>query len=174
MDACESEGRLEGDARDDGTDVEGEDGRVHVYLVRMEDGRVIEYGKDRIWKPRREGILIRAVPSYIRRGEAFTTRGGVLAWCISVLLLDTSEGGERRKLEALACGTVRTMENLGLLQEPLEPTPVKLEFLEFLENTTLVNFGIVCKLCTLYERKYDGVLEADEDGPDPVEGERVS
>lgn len=66
------------------------------------------------------------------------------------------------------------MENLGLLQEPLEPTPIKLESLKFLENTTLVNVGIVSKLCTLYERKYDGVLEAGEDGPNPLEGERVS
>jgi len=66
------------------------------------------------------------------------------------------------------------MENLGLLQEPLEPTPVELESLEFFENTTLVNLGIVSKLCTLYEREYDGVFEAGEDGPDPLEGERVS
>lgn len=66
------------------------------------------------------------------------------------------------------------MENLGLLQEPLEPTPVKLEILEFLENTALVNLGIVSKLCTLYEREYDSVLEAGEDGPNPLEGERVS
>jgi hypothetical protein len=66
------------------------------------------------------------------------------------------------------------MEDLGLLQEPFEPTPVKLELLKFLENTTLVNLGIVSKLCTLYEREYDSVFEAGEDGPDPLEGERVS
>jgi hypothetical protein len=66
------------------------------------------------------------------------------------------------------------VEYLGLFQEPLEPTPVKLESLEFLENTTLVNPGIVSKLCTLYEREYDGVFEAGEDGPNPLERERVS
>jgi hypothetical protein len=66
------------------------------------------------------------------------------------------------------------MEDLGLLQEPLEPTPVKLESLEFLENTTFVDLGIVSELCTLYEREYDGVLEAAEDGPNPLERERVS
>ncbi len=66
------------------------------------------------------------------------------------------------------------MENLGLPQEPLEPTPTKLESLEFLENTTLVNIGIVSKLSTFYERKYDGVLEAGKDGPNPLQGERVS
>ena len=66
------------------------------------------------------------------------------------------------------------MEYLGLLQEPLEPTPVKREGLEFLENTTLVNFGIVSKLCALYEREYDSVFETGEDGPNPLEGERVS
>lgn len=66
------------------------------------------------------------------------------------------------------------MENLGLLQEPLEPTAVELEFLEFLENTALVNLGIVSKLCTLYKREYDSVFEAGEDGPNPLEGERIS
>jgi len=66
------------------------------------------------------------------------------------------------------------MENLGLFQEPLKPTPVKLESLEFLENTTLVNLGIVSKLSTFYEREYDSVLEADENGPNPLEGEWVS
>lgn len=71
------------------------------------------------------------------------------------------------------CGA-RTVENLGLLQKPLEPTPVELDILEFLKNTTLVNLGVVSKLCTLYEREYDSVLEAGEDGPNPLEGERVS
>lgn len=71
-------------------------------------------------------------------------------------------------------GRWRTMEDLGLLQEPLEPAPVKLEFLEFRENTTLVNLGIVSELCSLDEREYDGVFEAGEDGPDPLEGERIS
>ena len=66
------------------------------------------------------------------------------------------------------------MEYLGLLQEPLEPTPVKWESFEFLEDTTLINLGIVCKLCTLYEREYDSVFEAGEDGPNPLKGERVS
>jgi len=68
----------------------------------------------------------------------------------------------------------RTVEDLGLFQEPFEPAPVELEDLEFLENTTLVNLGIMSKLCTLYEREYDGVFEAVEDGPNPLEGERVS
>lgn len=66
------------------------------------------------------------------------------------------------------------MEYLGLLQEPLEPTPVELESLKFLENTTLVYFGIVSELCALYEREYDSVFETGEDGPNPLEGERVS
>jgi hypothetical protein len=66
------------------------------------------------------------------------------------------------------------MENLRLLQEPLEPTPVKLESLELLENTTLVDLGIMSKLSTLYEREYNSVFETGEDGPNPLEGERVS
>ena len=66
------------------------------------------------------------------------------------------------------------MENFGLFQEPLKPTSVKLESLEFLENTTLVNLGIVSKLSTFYEREYDSVLEADENGPNPLEREWVS
>ena len=66
------------------------------------------------------------------------------------------------------------MESLSFFQEPLEPTSVKLDVLEFVENTTLIDFGIVSKLSTLYERKNDRVLEAVEDGPDPVQGERVS
>lgn len=42
----DGEGRLGGDARDDRTDVEGEDGRVHVHFVWIEDRRVLERGKD--------------------------------------------------------------------------------------------------------------------------------
>ena len=72
-----------------------------------------------------------------------------------------------------SCGA-RTVEILSLLQEPLEPASVKLESLEFLENTTLVDLGIVSELCALYEREYDCVFEAGENGPDPLEGERVS
>lgn len=55
-----------------------------------------------------------------------------------------------------------------------EPNPAKLESLEFLENATLVDLGIVNKLSTFYERKYDGVFEAGKDGPNPLRGERVS
>ena len=66
------------------------------------------------------------------------------------------------------------MESLGFFQEPLEPAACKLESLELLENATLIDFGVVSKLSTLYERKYDRVLEAVEDGPNPVQGERVS
>jgi hypothetical protein len=68
----------------------------------------------------------------------------------------------------------RTMESLSFFQEPLEPAPVELESLEFVENTSLINFGVVSKLSTLYERKDDRVFEAVEDGPNPVQGERVS
>jgi hypothetical protein len=70
LEACESEGRLDRDARDNRTDVEGEDRRVHVYCVWVEDRRVLGCGKDGIWKSRGEGILVRAISSYIRRGEA--------------------------------------------------------------------------------------------------------
>jgi hypothetical protein len=66
------------------------------------------------------------------------------------------------------------MESLGFFQEPLDPTPVELESLEFLENTPLINFGVVSELSTLYERKDNRVFEAVEDGPNPVQGERVS
>ena len=66
------------------------------------------------------------------------------------------------------------MESLGFFQEPFEPTAVKLEILEFLENATFINFGVVSKLSALYERKDDRVLEAVEDRPNPVQGERVS
>ena len=60
----EGEGRLGGDARDDRADVEGEDGRVHVHFVRIEDRWVFERGEDGIGQPRREGILVRAVYFY--------------------------------------------------------------------------------------------------------------
>ena len=63
LEACESEGRLDGDARDNRTDVEGEDRRVHVYFVWVEDRGVLGCGKDGIWKSRGEGILVRTVSS---------------------------------------------------------------------------------------------------------------
>jgi hypothetical protein len=83
FEACESEGRLEGDARDNGTDVEGEDRCVHVYLVRVEDGGVFGYRKDRIWEPTSERILIRAVSRYtwyIRRGKLLRGTGADLVY----------------------------------------------------------------------------------------------
>ena len=65
----EGEGRLGGDARDDRTDVEGEDGRVHVHFVWVEDRRVLDWGEDGIGQFRRKGILVRAVVSLcVRRG----------------------------------------------------------------------------------------------------------
>lgn len=65
------------------------------------------------------------------------------------------------------------MENLRLFQEPLEPAALELESLELPEDASLVYFGVVCELRAFDERKDDGVLEAVEDGPDPVQGERV-
>lgn len=65
------------------------------------------------------------------------------------------------------------MERLRFFQEPLEPAPPKLEKLELLEGTALVDLGVVGKLSTFYERKDDCVFEASEYGPDPVQGERV-
>lgn len=59
---------MDGDARDDRTDVEGEDGGVHVYVVWVEDGRILGSRKDGIGKPSGERILVRAV-SYIRQGK---------------------------------------------------------------------------------------------------------
>ena len=73
FEGCEDEGRLGGDARDDRTDVEGEDGHVHVHLVRVEDRRVLERGEDGIGQPRRERVLVRAVwyvSLCVRRGNA--------------------------------------------------------------------------------------------------------
>lgn len=65
------------------------------------------------------------------------------------------------------------MESLRLFQEPLEPAPFELERLKLLEDATLIDLGVVCELRALYERKDDRVFEAGEDGPDPVQGERV-
>ena len=62
----------------------------------------------------------------------------------------------------------RTVESLGLFQEPLKPTAVKLESLEFFENASFIDFGVVSKLSTFYEREDDRVLEAVEDRPNPV------
>jgi len=61
------------------------------------------------------------------------------------------------------------MESFCFFQEPLEPAPIKLEFLEFLEDATFVYPGVVSKLSPFYERKNDGVFEAVEDGPDPLQ-----
>ena len=93
----EGEGRLGGDARDDRADVEGEDGRVHVHLVRIEDRRVLERGEDGIGQPRREGIFVRAVYFYfiffvVRQTRDRPCEGTMaLALCISALSL-RSEG----------------------------------------------------------------------------------
>jgi len=65
------------------------------------------------------------------------------------------------------------MESLRLFQEPLEPTALELESLELPEDVSLVDFGVVGELRAFYERKDDGVFEAVEDGPDPLQGERV-
>ena len=46
----ERERRGAGDARDDGLGVEGEDRRVHVDLVRVEDRRVWEGFEDGRWE----------------------------------------------------------------------------------------------------------------------------
>lgn len=51
LEACEGESHLDGDAWDDRTDVEGEDGRVHVHVVRVEDRGVLNWGKDGTWEP---------------------------------------------------------------------------------------------------------------------------
>jgi hypothetical protein len=59
--------------------------------------------------------------------------------------------------------------HLGHLQEPLESNPAKLESPEFLENTTLVNFGIVSNLSAFYERTCDGVIEVGKNGPNPLQ-----
>ncbi len=89
--------------------------------------------------------------------EAFYERTGTGLVYLRALATIPPKGGS---LGANWRGLWRTMEDLSLLQEPFEPTRVKLEFLEFLENTTLVNLGIVSKLCTFYERENDGVFEA--------------
>ena len=65
------------------------------------------------------------------------------------------------------------MESLRLFQEPFEPTPFELERFELLENAPLVDLGVMGELGAFYERKDDRVFEAGEDGPDPVQGERV-
>jgi hypothetical protein len=65
------------------------------------------------------------------------------------------------------------MKSLGLFQEPLEPTPFELEREELLEDATSVDPWVVGELRTFYERKDDRVFETGEDGPYPVQGERV-
>ena len=50
LDGGEGERRGARDARDDGLRVEGEDGRVHVDLVRVEDRRVWEGLEDGRWE----------------------------------------------------------------------------------------------------------------------------
>jgi hypothetical protein len=66
-----------------------------------------------------------------------------------------------------------TVESLSFFQKPLEPTAFEIEGLELLENTALINLGIVSKLSAFYERKDDGVFETSEDGPDPIKRERI-
>jgi len=174
FEAGEVERRSGGDARDDRVDVKGEDGRVYVHVVRVEDGGILGRGKDGIGQPRREGVLVRAVLWCVRRRKpprgdgtglvylrAFATVSKVSEWF--------GGGAKRVKPEE----RWRTMEYLGLFQEPFEPTPLELESLELLEDTALVDIGVVSELRAFYEGKNDRVFEAGEDGPDPVQGERV-
>ena len=73
----EGTGRLDGNARYDRTDIEGEDGRVRVHFVRVEDRGVLGRGEDGIGQPLREGILIRAILSgmCVRRVELLGGEG---------------------------------------------------------------------------------------------------
>jgi hypothetical protein len=175
FEAGEAERRLGGDARDDRVDVKGEDGRVYVHVVRVEDGGILGRGKDGIGQPRREGVLVRAV--LCGALDAGSLREEMaLALCTSALSLRSkvSEwfgggGAKRVKPEE----RWRTVEYLGLFQEPFEPTPLELESLELLEDAALVDIGVVSELRAFYEGKNDRVFEAGEDGPDPVQGERV-
>lgn len=71
-------------------------------------------------------------------------------------------------------GNARTVERLGLLQEPLEPAAIEADVLELLDLAAAVGLGVVRELGALDEREDDGVLEAGEDGADAVERERVA
>ena len=101
---------------------------------------------------------------YTSDEESFLERVS-LALCTSALSLRftvSDSGAIQREVPW------RTVESLGLFQEPLKPTAVKLESLEFFENASFIDFGVVSKLSTFYEREDDRVLEAVEDRPNPV------
>jgi hypothetical protein len=61
FDGRQGEGRMGGDARNDRTYVKGENGRIHIHGVWVEDWGVLGWGKNRIWEPRGEWVLVRAI-----------------------------------------------------------------------------------------------------------------
>lgn len=63
------------------------------------------------------------------------------------------------------------METLGLSEEPLEPTPLEIEFFE---TSLLVYLGVVGELGAFYETEDDGVFEPSQDGTDPFEREGIA
>ena len=60
-------------------DVEGEDGRVHIHFVRVEDRGVLGRGKNGVGQPRRERILVRAVFFAVRQMSGAPGEGKTLA-----------------------------------------------------------------------------------------------
>jgi hypothetical protein len=65
------------------------------------------------------------------------------------------------------------MESFDLLEEPLEPTALEVQFLELAEAAALVHAGVVRKSGTFDEIEDDGILETGEDTADSIKRERV-
>jgi len=65
------------------------------------------------------------------------------------------------------------MENLRLLQKPLQPATLKSQIVQFLETTTLIDTGVMCKLGSFYKIEDNCILEPDQDGSDTFQGKRV-
>jgi hypothetical protein len=60
------------------------------------------------------------------------------------------------------------MESFNLFQKPFKPASIKVHVPQFLEGTADVDSGVVSKLGSLYQIKYDGIFEADQNLTDAL------
>jgi hypothetical protein len=63
-------------------------------------------------------------------------------------------------LQSLRCAQ-HTMKDFCLPQEPLQPTALKTQVLQFLESSPLIDTRVVCKLSSFYEVESNCILQPD-------------
>jgi len=131
--SCESEGCGFSDPGHDLARVEGEDGRVDVDVVLVED---------------------------LGEADWFEHWGGEV--CGEWIFI-------------WACVTPRFgMERLGLLQEPIQPTPIEFDIFQLDEGSFLVYLWVVGKLGPFYQAEYYRILEPRQHGSNSLERKRIS